>query len=361
MKPLSYFTPGPAALYPTVPQHLQKALEEQIPSISHRSPRFSEIYQETYEYLKEIFQLPDDYAVLFTGSATEIWERLLMNCVEEEPFHLVNGSFSNRFHQTAELLQKKPKKHEVPFGQGFLLPEIDFPSSPEFIALTHNETSAGVTMPVSDIHQIKDQFPKSIVAVDMVSSAPYPVLNYNKVDSAFFSVQKAFGLPAGLGVWLVNEKCLAKAESLESKGLVTGTYHRLTNMWKYFKKFQTPCTPNVLSIYLLGQVAKDMLQRDIGMMRQEIASGAQAIYKTLANTEGFEIFVQNEAHRSDTVIVANTSEESSQILGALAQANLVVGSGYGEYKEKQIRIANFPANTIWEFTELIQKLAEMEV
>ena len=34
------------------------------------------------------------------------------------------------------------------------------------------------------------------------------------IDTAFFSVQKAFGLPAGLGVWIANEKCLEKAKRL---------------------------------------------------------------------------------------------------------------------------------------------------
>ena len=52
-----------------------------------------------------------------------------------------------------------------------------------------------------------------LLAVDAVSSLPYPDFDYTKLDSVFFSVQKGFGLPSGLGVWMANDKCLAKAET----------------------------------------------------------------------------------------------------------------------------------------------------
>ena len=192
MKKNIFFTPGPAALYPGADQYLKQALEEHIPSISHRSNQFRSIYQDTFETLKNLLNLPEGFAVLFTGSATEIWERIVMNCVEEHSFHLVNGSFSKRFYNAAVQLKKDAQKFEVPLGQGFDLSEIDFFYKTELIALTHNETSAGVCMPVADIHQIKDEHPNKIIAVDMVSSAPYPNLDFNKVDMAFFLCTKRF-------------------------------------------------------------------------------------------------------------------------------------------------------------------------
>ena len=42
--------------------------------------------------------IPEDNGIFFTGSATEIWERLIQNTVEHESFHLVNGSFSKKFY-----------------------------------------------------------------------------------------------------------------------------------------------------------------------------------------------------------------------------------------------------------------------
>ena len=119
MKKNIYFTPGPAAIYPGVEQHLSKAFEEHIPSISHRSNQFRSIYQDAFETLKNLFDIPEGFAILFTGSATEIWERIAMNCIEEHSFHLVNGSFSKRFYNTALQLKKNAQKYELPLGEGF--------------------------------------------------------------------------------------------------------------------------------------------------------------------------------------------------------------------------------------------------
>ena len=93
----TFFTPGPAALFPTVQSHYMEAFRLNLGSISHRSAAFRKIYQHADEQLRELFALPKSHAVLFTGSATEVWERIIMNTVEHESFHLVNGSFSKKF------------------------------------------------------------------------------------------------------------------------------------------------------------------------------------------------------------------------------------------------------------------------
>ncbi len=358
MNPL-YFTAGPAATYPTVGKHLAQALQDQIPSISHRSNQFRSIYQDTFEGLKELFDLPAGFGVFFLGSATEIWERLLQNCVEEAGFHLVNGAFSKKFYDFAHLLHKKAFKQEVPFGQGFLPENINVHYKAEIIAFTQNETSSGVATPVETIHQIKEQNPGRLVVVDAVSSAPYPIFDFTKIDSMFFSVQKAFGLPAGLGVWIANEKCLAKSELLESKGMLTGAYTKLTSLWKFFEKFETPATPNVLGIYLLNKVVKDMLAVGKDEIRQDTDLKAIMLYDYLRESELFDVFVENPAHQSNTVIVANTRKPAKPIIDALAKKGFIIGSGYEKSRE-QIRIANFPATSVEQMESLIEAMQDLE-
>ena len=355
----TFFTPGPSAMYPTFEAHLKQALEENIPSISHRSNKFRSIYQDTFENIKNLFNLPDGYAVLFTGSANEIWERLLQNCVEEVSFHLVNGSFSKKFFDFGKQLGKNPVKQEAVFGEGFELDEIDVHYKAELIGLTHNETSSGVRMPEDIIHQVKARHPNRLVSVDMVSSAPCLHLDFKIIDTAYFSVQKAFGLPAGLGVWLANEKCLSKAELLESKGIHTGTYHRLTNLWANFERFETPETPNVLGIYLLGKVAADMLNTGIEKIKKESEEKANVLYQYIEKSEKYEVFVKKPEHRSQTVVIANTQKPSSEIIAKLAEKDVIVGSGYGDLKASQIRIANFPAVSMEDVQELIKYLDEI--
>jgi phosphoserine aminotransferase len=356
----SYFTAGPAELHPQFEHFIKQAVDEQIGSISHRSGQFKKIYQHCVENLRALMNIPENAGVFFTGSASEIWERVILNLVEHESFHLVNGSFSDKFHKYALGVKKFAQKQEKPLGEGFSSNEIEVPEYAELICTTQNETSTGVQMREADIHKLKRSHSKKLLAVDMVSSAPIPELDFSLVDTAFFSVQKAFGLPAGLGVWIANEKCLEKAERLKQyEDLHIGSHHSLPELWKHYKDFQTPATPNVFGIYLLGKIAEDMNRKGIENIRKETDEKAKKIYKFLENSDLCSIAVKNPEHRSKTVVVANTTIPSKEIIEKLKNKGMIIGSGYGAKKEMQIRISNFPSNTPEQIDGLIEALKKM--
>ena len=355
----TYFTPGPAELYPSFYEHLQRALDEQIGSISHRSQRFRDIYRFTDEQLRTLLNIPATHGIFFTGSASEVWERMLLNCVEHESFHLVNGSFSQKFYDYAVALHKHAHVQEKPFGEGFDAAEVDVPDYAEVVCVTHNETSSGVQMKPTEIHKLKRKYPKKLFCVDMVSSAPYPDLDFGLIDSAFFSVQKAFGMPAGLGVWIANEACLAKAEQLQKNDSLTiGAHNTLPMLWKNYKSFETPATPNVLFIYLLGKIAEDFNRIGIDTIRKQTEEKARLLYKFLEGSDAYAPFVKQERHRSQTVVVAATQTRASDVIAAAKAVNMIVGSGYGKFKDSQIRIANFPATSTEQVSALINQLKQ---
>lgn len=356
----TFFTPGPAQLYPTFEKHLGVFVEKQLGSISHRSQAYRDLHAFTVGQLRALLNVPESHALLFLGSASEIWERILLNIVGRESFHLVNGSFSSKFFQYSEALGRSARKLEKPLGQGFFSDEIEVPDQAELICVTHNETSSGVQMPVEDIHRLKDAYPEKFIAVDMVSSAPYPAFDYSKIDTAFFSVQKAFGLPAGLGVWIVSQRCLERAVQLrdvEKRSL--GAHHDLPTLWKNGQKHETPATPNVMLIYLLGKIAEDMNQYGVERLRSETETKAALIYDFADHTPGFSPFVSTAEHRSKTVAVIDTAKPSAEIIGALKQRGIAVGSGYGDRKGSQVRIANFPATNLEQVERLLSELPNM--
>jgi phosphoserine aminotransferase len=352
-----FFTPGPAALFPSVEEHYREAFGLNLGSISHRSSTFRKIYQHTVEQLRELFNLPASHAILFTGSATEIWERVIMNTVEHESFHLVNGSFSKKFLEFSKELHKFAHALQKPFGEGFDACEISVPEYAELICCTANETSSGVQMRSTEIHKLKRANKNKFVMVDMVSSAPYTNLDYSLVDSAMFSVQKAFGMPAGLGVWFANEAILAKSEQIKKNEGIVGTYHSLSSLWENYMKYETPETPNVMAIYVLGKVAEDMNKIGIENIRKETDKKASLLYDFAKKSDQFDIFVENENHRSATVVVLNCQDLAGKVIDRLReQAGMVLGAGYGKMKETQIRIANFPAADISQVEALIENL-----
>lgn len=356
MKQHTNFTPGPSQLYFTVADHARQAFKEGIPSLSHRSKKFEQISQEATDGLRELLKVPSDSHIFFTGSATEIWERIFQNLVEETSFHLVNGSFSKRFHEIGIQLKKNAQKVEVPAGQGFDL-STTVPPDAELIAVTHNETSTGVSLPLEFIGGLKQKNPDALLAVDAVSSLPYPAFDFNVVDTLFFSVQKGFGMPAGLGVWIVNERCVARAQSLAAKNVSTGSYHNIETLLAHARKHQTPETPNVLGIYLLGRVVSDFLRRGIDTIRRETDYKAAILYQALEQHGMIKPFVADKQFRSKTVIVADCGAHTTSLATFLSSKGLDAGSGYGAAKKTQLRFANFPAHSKEQYELLVDSIA----
>jgi len=340
-----FFTVGPSQLYPTVVGHIKKALKKNIPSISHRGDQFMKIYEETCQSLKRLLAIPKNYHIFFLGSSLESMERILQNCADKHSFHFIDGAFSQKLYQFSEKLGLKPEKVEIIPEVGFDFAKVKIPKKTELICLTHNETSSGMVIPVKEIYRLRKKYPKKLIAVDIVSSAPYLHLDFSKVDAAFFSGQKGFGLPAGLGVLIVSDRAVKKAKNV-------GTYHNFASLLKYELKNQSPETPNVLTIYLLGEVTKDMLKKGIAKIRKETEEKAKLIYDFFDKNKENKPFIQEKRFRSSTTIVINIKNGSKKVLKKLKTHGIVVGSGYGENKEKQIRIANFPSHS----KQAVQKL-----
>ena len=355
-----HFTPGPSQLYPGMDQFISNALDKDICAISHRSQAFKDVYEKTVKGLTQLLSLPENWKMVFMPSASEAWERILLNAVNERSFHFVNGSFSKKFFQYAQSVGIDAHKYEVKGGQGIDPLKAEIPEMTELICFTHNETSCGAFTLLEDIYTIREQHPDSLIALDVVSSLPYPNIDYTKIDTAFFSVQKCFGLPAGLGVWLVNDRFIEKTKANEAKGKLIGAHHNLLEMVAKGDEYQTLETPNVLGIYLLGEVIEAMNTKGIEQLRNETDTKATMLYDYIQESSLFDFGINEEKYRSKTVIVANTKTEPSVINKYLKPFGLQVGAGYGAQKKTQIRIANFPAHSVANVEKLIDCLKKFE-
>lgn len=351
-----YFTVGPTQVYETYEKHMFTAMQEEIPSLSHRGQEFKDLYKHTIELLREIFGFPPHFHVFFTGSSLESMERIIQNTVRETSYHVITGSFGKRFFQTAESLKKKPIQYAVPDGQGWNGPQMKIPKSTELIALTQNDTSTGVVLPMEEIYAVKDSHPHAFIAIDIVSSAPYTLVDWDKIDLGFFSVQKGFGLPAGLGVLLVSEKAVEKARTLQKEGVNIGSFHNFVELGEKAAVYQTPETPNVLNIYLLAKVCEDLLKKGMPTIRTETEEKGRMMLEFFAKKEGFSPFVKEEKYRSITSLVIDTGGRTTQIAKSLAAKGIVIGKGYGAYKDTHIRLANFPSQRIEHVEKLLKAL-----
>ena len=354
-----YFTPGPSQLHPVVRASFESALAEDICSISHRSERFREIYRSTTGALRSLMEIPETSHVLFLSSATEAMERVIQSCVGEKSCHFVNGAFSKRFFEISQMLGRRAEKLDAVAGEGFDLVHAEVSHDSEMICVTQNETSTGIWVPPDAVTALGAKYPDKLLAVDVVSSAPCVRLNFSAADLVFFSVQKCFGMPSGLGVLVASARSVERARSLRTGGLHTESYHSLLSLVELGGKAQTYETPNVLSIYLLGKVAAWMHDYGVEKIRRETEKKAEYMYGEISRMAGAEVFVRDTVFRSPTVITAAVSRPVSEVRKSLSMRGLHVGAGYSDFKDRHIRIANFPAHSMGQVENLMAALEEV--
>lgn len=348
-----YFTPGPSEMHYSLAHHLKQALKEEILHVSHRSKSFEKIYQQTVEKLRQVLKLPSNYHIFFCYSVNEIMERVVLDLVQEQSCHLVTGRYSEGFHQVATYLGKKVKvvkgkKDEVPNMHEILMADHF-----DIITATINDFSVGVSFPLQDIYELADGFSESLLVVNATSAFPYHEIDYAKIDSLFFDLHYGWGLPPGLAVWLVNDRCIEKAKALKPDFKLTGV-NSLQNHYFKSKLNQIPISPNTILIYLLDKILEDFLNMGQDIIRRDTNYKAAVLYNLLDNHPVLKPFVNNLKYRSKTVITAKTSMPSNELFVYLAKKKLVVGTGYGEFKFKHLRFANYPLHS----KEQVEMLAD---
>ncbi|WPP49680.1 aminotransferase class V-fold PLP-dependent enzyme [Catalinimonas niigatensis] len=350
------FYPGPSKVYAEVPAYVKEAYAQGILSTNHRSNEFVEISAYTISLLKAKLHIPEEYKVFYTSSATECWEIISQSLVKEESFHIYNGAFGEKWLQYAQKLQPGARHTAFELNETLLTEEIQVPATAELIALTHNETSNGTALTQEQIGSIKRIHPDKLVAVDATSSMAGVELEFSFADVWYASVQKCFGLPAGLALLVCSPQALEKAATVNERK----HYNSLLYMQEMMEKWQTTYTPNVLNIYLLMRVME--MRPTIEHTEKLLLRRYQKWMDTFEDLTYADLLVKNETVRSKTVIPFQADKAViDQLRTESKKAGLVLGNGYGSWKESSLRIANFPAIEDWEIEKLTDFLKSFSV
>lgn len=351
-----YFSPGPSQLFYSFQDHLKSALFNDIPSISHRSSTFIKVVEETTESLRTLLGLPEDYHLFYLNSANEAWDRIIQNLVTNSSHHFVNGAFSQKFFDFAQDYGMNSTITRADDGQTFT--HLLVPQEAELIGITKNETSVGYTVLESELEELRKTYPDKLIALDVVSASPAVPVDFKQVDTAYLSVQKAFGMPPGLGLWMVNERCIEAAIKKQSRTTI-GSYRSLPNLKKFGANHQTPETPNMLFIYILGKIAMDLLSYGVKRMQNDTIYKATLIQQLADKHPSLEHFVTSVPHRSKSTIVLN-AKNANIMKEEMGKKGMILGSGYGAHKSNHIRIANFPTHSKESIEQLCDLLMKIE-
>ena len=317
---------------------MKDAYQKGILSINHRSPEFEEISRKAVHLLKEKLQIPEDYSVFFTSSATECWEIISQSLVRQKSFHLFNGAFGEKWWEYARKLQPGAVGQPFSLEETLKVDDLKIGKDIEIICITQNETSNGTAVGNATIRKVKDNYPNQLIAVDATSSMAGAYLDFGAADVWLSSVQKCFGLPAGMGVMVCSPKAIQRAKEIGE----TNHYNSLVFMVEKMADYQTTYTPNVLSIYLLMRTLESVssIQQTDRRLQQQL----EGYEKLFSSGKNIKWLVKNPEARSTTVIALEAApKQVKAIKSAAKEAGILLGNGYGKWKENTFRIANFPA------------------
>ena len=247
--------PGPTPC----PEDILKAGAQQM--INHRGPEFAELISRIHSGLQQVFQTSNDI-ILLTASGTAAMEAAVVNTLSpgDRVLGLSVGVFGDRFCQIIQAYGidlVNPK-----FSPGTTVdPEIveeTLRSDPTIkaVAVTHNETSTGVTNDLEAIAQVVKKFDR-LLLVDAISSLgclPLETDGWN-CDVVVTASQKGFMVPPGLAFASVGPR--AWAASKEAR--LPRFYLDFERHKSYFERGQTPWTPAVSVMFALDKALELML------------------------------------------------------------------------------------------------------
>ena len=353
-----FFLPGPTEVHPDVLAPLTK------PVIAHRGRVMSDLLAGMVKPLQEIFRT-ESRPILGTCSATAFMEMAVRSGIRNRALCLVGGSFGRRFAAIAQACGRDVVTLEVPLGQTVepdMLRDALVRTEVDAVTLVHSETSTGALAPLEELAEVVHDFDDVLLLVDAVTSLGGSPVETDawKLDFVLTGSQKALALPPGLALAAHTERMLERAKSVPERG----GYLDLVSYAEAAENNQPTNTPAVSLLYGL----------DVQLKRIAASGGVEPRWQRHREMrETVEHWVENEGgdlglsylpereRRSWTVSCLNVPEGKNgrTIQHALADRSWTIASGYGELKQKTIRIGHMGDHTVDELKELLGVLEEV--
>ncbi len=332
------FYPGPSRVYSNVTEYILDAYREGIMSINHRSAEFAELMIDLKAQLHNKLNIPAEYEIIFASSATECWEMIAQSLIRHQSFHIFNGAFGEKWKDYTARIVDTVHSHSFDCQEELEVAGLDLPEKSECICITHNETANGTQLSSHLMRALRNKYPDQLIAIDATSSMAGVALDFAVADIWYASVQKCFGLPAGMAVMVLSPKAVARAKAIGENSRYNGLNFVLDN----YRKNQAPYTPNVLNLYLLSRTLSK--NKGIGDVDDKTEARYQDWCSHIESLSGLRLMIKNEAVRSRTVLCLEGAPGLITEVKEEAQQNgIIIGNGYGELRDTTIRIANFPA------------------
>jgi phosphoserine aminotransferase len=333
------FGSGPSKVRPEAVAALAEAAPTYL-GTSHRQPGVRSMVARLRSGLRDLFGLPEGYEVaLGNGGSSVFWDVAVLSLIERRSQHLVFGEFSSKFAAAAasphldepEVISSAYGTHPRPRAN----PGVDL------YALTHNETSTGVSMPVR-----RPPGAAGVVAVDGTSGAGGLPVDPAEFDVYYFAPQKCFAADAGLWIALLSPLALERSAAIAASGRWMPASLSLQVALQSSRADQTYNTPALATLFLLvHQLEWLRSQGGLDWSCKRCDESAAIVYGWAEASGHATPFVTDPAQRSHTVatIDLDPAVDAAQVARVLRANGIVDTESYRKLGRNQLRIALFPA------------------
>ena len=342
LKPIDgRFGCGPSKIRPEALAALA-ASGTSILGTSHRQKPVKNVVKRVREGLHSLFNLPEGYEVILgNGGSTAFWDIATLNLIENRSQHLVFGEFSSKFASASKeapflgepsVIKSEPGTHPSALAEAGI----------DLYALTHNETSTGVSMPIIRPANIGD----ALVAVDATSAAGGLMVDAKEFDTYYFAPQKSFASDGGLWLALMSPAAIARAEKIKASGRWIPAFFDLGIAIENSRLDQTYNTPALMTLMLLADQIEWMnTNGGLKFAAGRSADSASRLYSWAEKTSYTTPFVTDPAMRSKVVGTINFDEaiDANFVAATLRSNGIVDTDSYRKLGKNQLRVGMFPA------------------
>jgi len=309
---------------------------------SHRQKPVKNVVNRVRTGLTSLFNLPEGYeVVLGNGGSTAFWDIATFGLIEKKSQHLVFGEFSSKFAAAAKdapflddptVIKVEPGSHPVAVAEAGV----------DVYALTHNETSTGVAMPITRPAGTEG----ALVLVDATSAAGGLDVDMSQCDVYYFAPQKSFASDGGLWIAIMSPAAIARVEKIKASGRFIPAFFDLTIAIENSRLDQTYNTPALATIILLAEQIEWMNSN--GGLKFAAGRSAQSsdhLYSWAEKNDYTTPFVVDPAMRSKVVGTINFDDAIDALeIAKILRANGIVDTDpYRKLGKNQLRVGMFPA------------------
>jgi len=332
---------GPSKIRPEALSALSQS-GASILGTSHRQKPVKNVVHRVREGLSSLFALPEGYEVILgNGGSTAFWDIATFGLIEKRSQHLVFGEFSSKFASAAAeapflgdptVIKSEPGTHPAAVAEAGI----------DTYALTHNETSTGVSMPIIRPAGTEG----ALVLVDATSAAGGLSVDMNQCDTYYFAPQKSFASDGGLWIAIMSPAAIARAEKIKADKRWVPAFFDLGIAIENSRLDQTYNTPALATIILLAEQIEWMNSNGgLSFAAGRSAQSASKLYTWAEKTSYTTPFVTDPAMRSNVVGTINFDDsiDATKVAAALRANGIVDTEPYRKLGKNQLRIGMFPA------------------